>query len=202
MAQDGSWVSRRGVLAGMGAASVVLAAEEPARSQAGRFPATDATFLFSNDIHACRTAKGLSPGCAAQGKTDANLIRHIAALNRISEARWPAEIGGFPTGLASAGAVIARPLGLVLGGDLTDDGGGQTALPEEGAQLVQFSQRYQKGEGEWSVHMPGYLGLGNHDLDQDGLPPRTDWYRREMRDYVEMNHRSWVFFRPQVPVQT
>ena len=49
------------------------------------------------------------------------------------------------------------------------------------------------------VHMPVYVGLGNHDLDQNGSPPHVDWYRRELRDYVEVNHRPGVFFKPPVP---
>ena len=28
----------------------------------------------------------------------------------------------------------------------------------------------------------------------------VDWYRRELRDYVELNHRSSVFFKAPVPV--
>ena len=72
---------------------------------------------------------------------------------------------------------------------MTDDGGGQVAQPHEGTQLLQFSQRYQEGVGPDRVHFPVYTGLGNHDLDQDGPPPHVDWYRRELRDYVEMNHR-------------
>ena len=49
------------------------------------------------------------------------------------------------------------------------------------------------------VHVPVYVGLGNHDLDQNGPPPHVDWYRRELRDYVEVNHRAGVFFKPPVP---
>ena len=47
---------------------------------------------------------GLSPHCAAEGKTDENLRRHIAAINRLPEMRWPHEIDGAPAGLASAGS--------------------------------------------------------------------------------------------------
>ena len=158
------------------------------------------TFVFTNDIHTCRMGDGLSPNCAEEGKTDANLLRHIAGINNVAAHRWPTEIGGAPTGLAGAGTAIATPLGIVVGGDMTDDGGGQVALPEEGSQLRQFSQRYQQGTGPDRVHFPVYTGLGNHDLDQDGRPPNVDWYRRELRDYVEMNHRSSVFFKPPVPV--
>ncbi len=163
------------------------------------FPATDVTFLFINDVHACRTSDGLSPNCQEEGKTDENLLRHIRAINRIEEAIWPAEIDGIATSLRSAGEKVARPRGIVLGGDMTDDGGGQRAEPEEGFQLLQFSQRYQKGDGDDEVHFPVYAGLGNHDLDQDGPKEDIDWYRRELRDYVELNHRPGVFLKPIVP---
>ncbi|RWB35954.1 MAG: metallophosphoesterase [Mesorhizobium sp.] len=163
-------------------------------------PPVDATFLFVADVHACRMASGLSPNCQQEGKTDAALLRSVAALNAIGEKDWPAEINGIATGLRSAGSRIGTPLGLVVGGDMTDDGGGQVTQPSEGTQLLQFSQRYQQGVGPDRVHVPVFVGLGNHDLDQNGPPQHVDWYRREMRDYVEVNHRAGVFFKPPVPV--
>ncbi len=189
-------LSRREMLAGGLAwtAGTLL----PTATQAA-IPPIDATFLFICDVHACRMASGLSPNCAQEGKTDANLLRHIAVLNAITGKVWPAEIDGKATHLEAAGQRIATPLGLVVGGDMTDDGGGQTVQPSEGTQLLQFSQRYQQGVGPDRVHMPVYAGLGNHDLDQNGPPPHVDWYRRELRDYVEMNHRPGVFFKPPVP---
>ena len=165
------------------------------------WPPIDATFLFSADVHTCLISGGvLSPNCAQEGKTDANLLRHVAALNRIAEFDWPTQIGGVATGLAGAGQKIAKPLGLVIGGDMTDDGGGQVKVPGEGHQLLQFSSRYQEGTGPDRVHFPVYNGLGNHDLDQDGVLPHIDWYRRELRDYVELNHRPTVFYKPPVAV--
>jgi cytolysin (calcineurin-like family phosphatase) len=164
-------------------------------------PESDSTtFIFTNDVHACRMANGLAPNCAEEGKTDENLLRHIRAINRVPHLSWPKEISGKATGLVSAGRKISTPRGVVIGGDLTDDGGGQGAIPGEGYQLRQFSERYAEGVGPDRVHFPVYLGLGNHDLDQDGPAPHVDWYRRELRDYVEMNHRSTVFFKPPVPV--
>lgn len=181
----------------------VVSSIGPAFAAAGKpaWPPIDATFLFTADVHTCLISGGvLSPNCAAEGKTDANLLRHVAALNRISEFDWPAQIGGVATGLAGAGKKIAKPLGVVIGGDMTDDGGGQVKVPGEGHQLLQFSSRYQEGTGPDRVHFPVYNGLGNHDLDQDGGPPHIDWYRRELRDYVELNHRQTVFYKPPVAV--
>lgn len=187
--------TRRKVLAGLAAAGAGAAL--PGRSRAQAEP--NITFLFVADVHACRMASGLSPNCLQEGKTDDNLLRHVAALNGLPDASWPAEIGGHPTGLSAAGERVGIPLGVVVGGDMTDDGGGQVTLPSEGTQLLQFSQRYQQGVGPDRVHFPVYVGLGNHDLDQDGPPGHVDWYRRELRDYVEVNHRPGVFFKPPVP---
>ena len=180
---------------------LAMAAASASPAGLGRAAAqgSDVTFLFASDVHACRIGDGLSPHCAEEGKTDENLRRHIAALNRLPEMRWPEAIGGRPTGLFSAGERIAIPRGLVIGGDMTDDGGGQVAQPGEGRQLLQFSQRSQEGHGPDRIHFPVYVGMGNHDLDQDGPPPHVDWYRRELRDYVEMNHRPSVIFKPSVP---
>lgn len=191
-------ISRRSFLAGTAGMGAALLA--PQARAAGR-PPIDATFLFSNDVHACLVStEGLAPNCAAEGKTDDNLLRHVAVLNALPAMNWPETVGGQPSGLGSTGRRIGKPLGLVLGGDLTDDGGGQVRQPREGRQLQQFSSRYQEGPGADRVHFPVYLGLGNHDLDQDGPPPHVDWYRRELRDYVELNHRQTVFYKPPVPV--
>ncbi len=195
--------SRRRFLAGLIGSGILPLMRPVAVSAAspGNWPPIDVTFVFISDIHACLiSADALNPDCQQEGKTDANLLRHVAALNRIPEYRWPEDIAVVPTGLASAGRQIATPLGIVIGGDMTDDGGGQVKVPGEGHQLLQFSSRYQQGTGPDRVRYPVYNGLGNHDLDQDGAPPDIDWYRREMRDYVELNHRRTVFYKPPVAV--
>jgi len=193
-------LSRRAVLAGSITAGAFCFMPSRSFGQDGpELPRFDVTFLFAADIHACRMASGLSPNCRQEGKTDENLLRHVAVLNGVAGQTWPTEIGETATGLSGAGLPIAAPAGLVLGGDMTDDGGGQTAMPGEGTQLLQFSHRYQQGLGDERVHFPVYTGLGNHDLDQDGPKPHVDWYRRELRDYVEINHRPGVFFKPPVP---
>ncbi|KRB31827.1 metallophosphoesterase [Mesorhizobium sp. Root172] len=193
-------LSRRGFLVQAAGLAAAGALSRPALSQTGqRIQPIDATFLFIADVHACRMASGLSPNCLQEGKTDAALLRNVAALNAIGDKDWPDEIDGVATRLRSAGRRIGMPFGLVIGGDITDDGGGQITQPSEGTQLLQFSQRYSQGVGPDRVHMPVYIGLGNHDLDQNGPPHHVDWYRRELRDYVEVNHRAGVFFKPPVP---
>ena len=192
--------TRRGFLAQAAGLAASGFLPRVALAQTGkRIQPIDATFLIIADVHACRMASGLSPNCLQEGKTDAALLRNVAVLNGLADRQWPAEIDGVVTGLRSAGSRIGTPLGLVVGGDITDDGGGQITQPSEGTQLLQFSQRYQQGVGSDRVHMPVYVGLGNHDLDQNGPPHHVDWYRRELRDYVEVNHRAGVFFKPPVP---
>lgn len=188
-------LTRRSFGGGLLAAFALPSASTPV--QAAR--RADTTFVFTADIHACLMHGGLAPKCQAEGKTDENLRRHVRAINSVIEYAWPSEIGGKATELVSAGKPISKPRGVVIGGDITDDGGGQVAMPGEGSQLQQFSRRYQQGIGEDQVHFPVYVGLGNHDLDQDGPPSNPDWYRRELRDYVEMNHRPSVFFKPPLP---
>lgn len=190
-------ISRRHLLAGAGAMGASALAPRLLAQPKGE----DVTFLFISDVHACRMNSGLSPNCQREGKTDQNLLRHITTLNGIADKRWPVEIRSVPTNIANAGEPIGTPRGIVVGGDMTDDGGGQTIEPEEGTQLLQFSHRYQQGTGPDRVHFPVYAGLGNHDLDQDGTPPNVDWYRRELRDYVEVNHEAGIFFKPPLPAQ-
>ncbi|MBL8582395.1 MAG: metallophosphoesterase, partial [Rhizobiaceae bacterium] len=190
--QAATLISRRGFMAGGVAAGLCRPALVSAADDA-------LSFAFISDVHACLTSRGLAPDCQAQGKTDENLKRHVHALNLLPERHWPKSVGGSASGLPSAGARIGPLRGIVVGGDMTDDGGGQTAEPEEGPQIRQFSRRYRQGEGPVSVHFPVYAGLGNHDLDQDGRPPDVDWYRNELRDYVRLNHDPSAFFKASVP---
>lgn len=202
-ARDGTgrqMLTRRRMVAGLGA-SGLAAWSLPRVAAAQDRDDGPVTFLFAADIHACRMETGLSPHCREEGKTDENLRAHVNGLNALAGTPWPTEVAGAPSGLSCAGQPIDVGRGLVIGGDMTNDGGGQTTSPSEGTQLFQFTQRYQQGVGEDRVHMPVYVGLGNHDLDQDGPARHEDWYRRELRDYVELNHRPSVIFHPLVPVE-
>ncbi|TIV74014.1 MAG: metallophosphoesterase, partial [Mesorhizobium sp.] len=100
-------ISRRLLFARMGGLVAACALPRVAFGQTGkRIQPIDATFLFVADIHACRMASGLSPNCLQEGKTDAALLRNVAALNAIADKKWPAEINGVSTGLHSAGTRI------------------------------------------------------------------------------------------------
>ena len=205
--------SRRSVLRGLAAALAGATTPAWAKTVSVGDP-FDVTFLFTNDIHACRVQHGLNPNCFEEGKTDRALRRHVAGINRVHQHRWPKDIAGTPTGLRGAGERIAVPRGLVLGGDMTDDGGGQTKhpggplprpgqahlLPGDGRQLVQFNEHYRPSAVGDSVNVPVYLGLGNHDLDQDGPSGAFDWYREELRGYVKANHMRTPGYEPPVPV--
>lgn len=193
-------ISRRQLIIRTLGAGLSLCTPASVRAASSKKKENDVTFLFINDVHACRMGNTLSPHCEAEGKTDANLLRHVTALNNIRDHRWPETIDGKSSGLACAGEPIATPEGVVICGDITDDGGGQTKEPRMGSQLEQFSRRYRQGTGIDQIHFPVYVGLGNHDLDQDGRPPNRNWYREQMREYVRLNHKPSVFYKALVPV--
>lgn len=189
-----SSLTRRSLLGRLGA-TVAFSALPVSRTEA----AAEITFVFTADIHACLMHGGLPAKCLQEGKTDNALLRHIAAINALPELSWPNTVAGRPSGLAAAGRPFGPIVGVVIGGDMTDDGGGQVAVPGEGSQIQQFAHRYQEGTGPDRIHFPVYAGLGNHDLDQNGPRSHPDWYRREMRDYIELNHRQTVFYKPPLP---
>ena len=185
------------VAAGFLAASLTTAT----LAQGTQPAALDVTFVFTNDIHTCRMGEGLSPNCQQEGKTDAALLRHIAGINGVAGYRWPREIDGEATGLQGGGTPIVPPLGVVVGGDMTDDGGGQVALPHEGTPTHPVQSALSAGKRS-GPHPLSRLHRAWQPRPRSGRPARrnADWYRRELRDYVELNHRSSVFFKAPVPV--
>ena len=83
--------TRRHLLTAAGGLGLSLALPRLAAAAGAQRAATDATFLFSCDVHACLvSADGLSPNCAAEGKTDAALLRHVGAVNAVGGLVWPA----------------------------------------------------------------------------------------------------------------
>ena len=188
-------VSRRAFLAGLAGAALA----PPSLGLAQQAPATDATFLFTNDVHACRMASGLSPQLPAGGqdrRKPAPPYRRAEPYRRAQMAdgdQWRCD----QSRRRGQAHRAAKGAGRRRRHDRRWRRPDHAAAGRHAAAAVQPS--LQQGSGPDRVHVPVYAGLGNHDLDQDGPPPHVDWYRRELRDYVEINHRPSVFFKPPVP---
>ena len=143
---------------------------------------------------------GLSPNCQQEGKTDqAAAAPYQRALNRLPEEIRPLSIKVSRRVCPSAGKRIGESRGIVVGGDMTDDGGGQTVEPREGTQLLRV-QPPLPARGDPTVcmsrSMPGWAIM---IWIRMAKPPNVDWYRRELRDYVEVNHEPGDIFKPPVP---
>jgi cytolysin (calcineurin-like family phosphatase) len=118
-------------------------AERPRTRRGGM----DVTFLVTADTH-------FGHGVAAepekrslddvQGIEQAH-IDGIEAMNSIADKPFPSEIGGKP----------GRPLGVLVAGDLTDDG-----KPREWARFEQF---FGLTGSDGLLRYPVFEGIGNHD---------------------------------------
>ena len=95
---------------------------------------TDVTFLVAADTHF-----GASDGIAALNR------KQIAAMNALPGARYPAAIGG----------TVAVPRGVLIAGDLTEDG--------TESQWRQFVELYGLTGKDALLRYPVYECSGNHD---------------------------------------
>ena len=107
---------------------------------------TDATFVFASRRPRLPDGQRAQPALRGRGQDrrgtcGATLRRSTGCPSCAGRARSTVRRAGSPR----RSAPIGKPLGLVIGGDMTDDGGGQVMLPGEGTQLLQFSHRYQEG---------------------------------------------------------
>lgn len=50
---------------------------------------------------------------------------YTCSLNALPDLAWPETLNGVPSGLSVAGLRVGVPRGVVVGGDMTHDGGGQ-----------------------------------------------------------------------------
>jgi cytolysin (calcineurin-like family phosphatase) len=106
------------------------------------------------------------------GSADQNYF-NVAALNRFAGTPWPAD-------MPSAGTPVAEPRGLLVAGDLTQNGKDGRA-ENNGAlgrnELGQFLSDYGLTGRDGLLRFPVYEGYGNHDFDPsepfDANP--TDW---------------------------
>ncbi|MFT7564652.1 MAG: cytolysin (calcineurin-like family phosphatase), partial [Bacteroidia bacterium] len=138
-----------------------------------------------SDPQFCGDAVNRVSSCKRWGRQDAYVDWQIAGINRITEYNWPRN---WRARFGAEGA-FDTPLGIVLGGDLTESAGGFIGRNKGGDQWRLFTERYEQGQ-TGAVRYPVYVGLGNHDLEiepRDRRLPR-DLYRDRMWDYVTRRH--------------
>lgn len=135
-------------------------------------PAAEFTFFSCSDTHYGETAE-----------LNADRFAGVELINRLPGTAWPAELGGGP---------VAEPLGVLVLGDLIDDG----AVRELRDAQLAFWLRDFGVNGEGKVRFPVYEGFGNHDLGPERIVQRTIIERNRRRPgltAVSPNglHYSW-----------
>jgi len=143
------------------------------------------TFIFTSDPQFCGPAADRVRSCGMWGRNDEYVDWQIAGINRVPGYGWPQN---WRTQFGARGE-FDSPLGVVLGGDLTESAGGYKGRNSGGTQWRMFLARYEHGKSD-AVRYPVYVGLGNHDLEiepRDRSLPRS-LYRDRMWNYVEARH--------------
>ena len=107
----------------------------------------DVTFLVTADTHfGCKTALATTQKAEDSIPVEQVHAYMIDQMNAIAGQAYPAEVGG----------KVAKPVGLLVAGDLTDAG-----LP---GQWANFEKLYGLTGNDGRLGMPVYETLGNHDL--------------------------------------
>ena len=119
--------------------------------------ATDITFYVTGDPQY---------GGGAENKN----AFHIQALNTFAGTPWRQE-------LPSAGTPVASPLGLLIAGDLTQNGkdGRDEAFGPGRDEIGEFERDYGLDGTDGLLNMPVYEGYGNHDYDPDQPDDEFNW---------------------------
>ncbi|MCA9592537.1 MAG: metallophosphoesterase [Myxococcales bacterium] len=146
------WRQSRGVLppAVASARSTAATTHPPARRDK-RLGGTDVTFLVASDTHfgfgsSERDLLGALHDPVKDPKgTEAVNARAIRDMNRMPGRPWPQRLGG----------TIERPRGLLITGDLTENG--------DPWQWRYFVQYYGLNGDDGLVHYPVFEAFGNHD---------------------------------------
>lgn len=100
---------------------------------------------------------------------------HIAALNAFPGTPWR-------EGTPFAGETVAQPLGLLLAGDLTQNGQDGRIEPLDSDEIGSFEADYGLTGSESALSWPMYEGYGNHDFDPD---EPGDWSPFEWRAHYD-----------------
>jgi cytolysin (calcineurin-like family phosphatase) len=145
---------------------------------------------------ATRSARALAPAAAsapfdisfivmadshADPVPEDDLLAQVRAINAVAQSGvWPAAIGGTPTNFV--GGHMARPLGVVILGDLTGWGTAPTEIP-------MFRSYFEQGNSPNSINYPAYVGLGNHDVDTADRDQATATaYRATYWQYIDSRY--------------
>ncbi len=130
----------------------------------------DVTFYVVSDTHA-------DPPESYDLRATAKVINAVG-----KNGVWPGKINGVSTGFV--GGEIAEPRGVVFTGDLTGWGTAPT-------EISRFRFYFQAGNSAQSIDFPGYLGLGNHDVDSADRPPDlATLYRNMYWAWVDERHKG------------
>jgi cytolysin (calcineurin-like family phosphatase) len=115
----------------------------PGRARRGGM---DLTFLVTADTHAGYAGKiALPDHPGGVGVEDVHQVV-IATMNDIAGTPFPAGLGG----------VVGKPRGVLIAGDLTENG--------QAAQWARFEAMYGLTGAEGWLRHPVYEGVGNHDV--------------------------------------
>jgi cytolysin (calcineurin-like family phosphatase) len=106
------------------------------------------------------------------GSDDKNTF-HVAALNAFEGAVWPTDLPG-------GGESVTDPLGVIIAGDLTQNGQDGRIYPLDRDQLGAFVADYGLTGAESELTLPVYEGYGNHDFEP-----------AEPGDWNELDWRFW-----------
>jgi cytolysin (calcineurin-like family phosphatase) len=107
----------------------------------------DVTFLFSSDCHfGAKTTIPTAQGADLDLPTERINALFIEQMNAIAGKAYPAPIGG----------KVAQPMGLLVAGDLTDEGAT--------GQWKAFVKLYGLTGTEGRLGIPVYETIGNHDV--------------------------------------
>ncbi len=106
------------------------------------------------------------------GSEDKNTFQ-VAALDAFAGTPWPADLPG-------GGEPVTDPLGVIIAGDLTQNGQDGRIEPLDSDQLGAFVADYGLTGAESELALPVYEGYGNHDFEPD-----------EPGDWAEFDWRFW-----------
>ncbi len=99
----------------------------------------------------------------------------VTALNALAGTPWP-------DGTPFAGEPVSDPRGVMIAGDLTQNGQDGRISPLDSDELGRFESDYGLTGDESLLSLPVYEGYGNHDFDPS---EPGDWHEFDWRFYYD-----------------